>query len=101
MLVAVLCIPNPIISPNHYSASALEALALTCAHMHSPEDQWALVTKYHQSQAAISQLTHEVISYINNTWGHLLGFNKDGILLLEALTQYTAVLHMHGVPTHM
>src|SRR6266481_8648488 len=101
MLVAVLCIPDPIISPDHYSASALEALALTCAHMRSPEDQWALATKYHRSQVAISQLTHEVVSYINNTWGHLLRFDKDGILSPEALTQYTAALHMHGAPTRM
>ena len=99
MLVAILHIPDPIISPNRYSASALEALALTCARMHSPKDQWALATKYHQLQVAISQLTHEVISYINNTWGHLLRFDKDGILLLEALTQYTAALHVHGAPT--
>jgi len=43
-LVAILHIPDPIISPNRYVASALEALSLTCACMHSPEDQWALTT---------------------------------------------------------
>ena len=44
-LVGVLCIPDPIISPNCYSTSALEALTLTCGHMYSPKDQWALMTK--------------------------------------------------------
>src|SRR6266481_6939404 len=101
MLVAVLRIPDPVISPNRYSTSALEALALTCSRMHSPEDQWALATKYRWLQAAISQLTHEVISYINNVWGHLLRFDKDGILSPEALTQYAAALHAHGAPTCM
>src|SRR6266481_8073446 len=101
MLVAVLRIPDPVISPNRYSASALEALAVTCAQMHSPEDQWALATKYHQLQSAISQLIHEVVAYINKTWGHLLQFDKDGILSPEALTQYAAALHAHGMPTCM
>ena len=100
-LADVLHIPNPVISPICYSTSALETLALTCAQMCSPEDQWALVTKYRRSQAAISQLTHEVVSYINNAWGHLLRFDKDGILSPEALTQYTAMLHAHGAPTRM
>src|SRR6266481_3363860 len=71
-LVAILCIPDPIISPNCYSSSALEALTLTCARMHSPKYLWL--------QAAISQITHEVVSYINKAWGHLLKFNKDGVL---------------------
>src|SRR6266481_3955382 len=69
--------------------------------MHSPEDQWALATKYLQSQSAISQLTHEVVAYINKTWCHLLQFDKDGILSPEALTQYATMLHVHGAPTRM
>ena len=53
-LVAILCIPNPLITPNCYQALALEALALTCAHLRSPKDQWTLATKYCQPLSAIS-----------------------------------------------
>src|SRR6266481_5040784 len=76
-----------------------ELMALRCPQMRSPEDQWALATKYRRLQSAISQLTHEVVAYINKTWGHLLQFDKDGILSPKALTQYAAALHVYGVPT--
>ena len=91
-LVAVLRIPDPLITPNCYQASALEALALTCTRLHSPEDQWTLVTKYCQPQSAISQITHEVILYINKAWGHLLQFNFNGVLSPQVMTQYAVTL---------
>src|SRR6266481_7405175 len=44
MLAAILCIPDPLISSGHYHALALEALALTCACLCSPKDQWMIGT---------------------------------------------------------
>src|SRR6266481_9705863 len=99
MLTAVLHIPDPLILSGHYHASALEALALTCAHLCSPEDQWMIRTKYHHPQSAISEITHEVISHINRVWGHLLDFDVDGIFAPPALARYADTLHAHGAPT--
>jgi len=99
VLAAVLRIPDPLISSGHYRALALEALALTCAHLHSLEDQWMIGTKYHHPQYAISEITHEVISHINRVWGHLLDFNVNGIFAPLALARYTNALHAHGAPT--
>ena len=98
-LVAILHIPDPLITYNRYQALALEALALTCTRFHSPEDKWTLATKYHQPQSAISQITHEVVSYINKAWGHLLQFNFNGVLSLQVMTQYAAALYSHRAPT--
>ena len=56
--------------------------------------------QYHHPQSAISEITHEVISYINRLWGHLLNFDIDGILSPLALTHYADALHVHGAPTH-
>ena len=97
-LVAILHIPGPLTTSNHYLASGLEALALTCAHLCSPNDQWALATRYHCPQSAISQITHEVVSNINKSWGHLQ-FDFEGILSPQAMTQYAAMIHAHGAPT--
>ena len=77
MLAEVLHIPDPLITPNRYRTSALEALALTCAHLCSSEDQWALATKYSRPQSAISEITHKVVSFIIQEWDHLLQFNTD------------------------
>ena len=97
-LVAVLHIPNPLTTSNRYLALGLEALSLTCAHLRSPNNQWALATRYHCPQSAISQITHEVVSNINKSWGHLQ-FNFEGILSPQAMTQYAAAIHVHGTPT--
>src|SRR6266481_4903761 len=99
MLAAILRIPDPLISSGHYHALALEALALTCARLHSPEDQWMIGTKYHCPQSAISEITHEVISHINRVWGHLLDFDIDGIFTPLALARYADALHVHGTPS--
>ena len=77
MLAEVLHIPDPLITPNCYRASALEALALTCARLCSSEDQWALATKYSRPQSAISEITHKVVSFIIQEWDHLLQFDTD------------------------
>src|SRR6266481_5782983 len=99
MLAAILHIPKPLILSGHYHALALEALVLTCACLHSPEDQWMIGTKYHCPQSAISEITHEVISHINRVWGHLLDFDIDGIFAPPALARYADTLHAHGAPT--
>ena len=91
--------PYPLITPNHYRASALEALVLTCARLHSSEDQWALATKYSHPQSAISEITHKVVSYIIQEWDHLLQFDTDQMFSPELLTRYAAALHTHGTPT--
>ena len=77
MLAEVLHIPDPLITPNCCRASALEALALTCAHLRSSKDQWALATKYSCPQSAISEITHKVVSSITQEWDHLLQFDTD------------------------
>src|SRR6266481_7621017 len=100
MLTAILRIPEPLILSGHYHASALEALALTCACLHSPEDQWMIRTKYHHPQSAISEITHEVVFHINRVWGHLLDFDVNGIFAPPALARYADALHAHGAPTH-
>ena len=85
-LADVLRIPDPLITPNHYCASAVEALALTCTHLRSSEDQWALATKYSHPQSAISEITHKVVSYIIQEWDHHLQFDMDQPFLPESLT---------------
>jgi len=58
------------------------------------------MTKYCWPQSAISQITHEVVLYINKAWGHLLQFDFNGVLSPQAMTQYAAALYAHGAPTH-
>ena len=87
-LVAVLCIPDPLITPNHYLTSALEAFALTCACFHSPDNQWALGTRYCHPKSAISQITHEVVSnciyHVNRVWKVVIhNGNRDQGLEIE------------------
>ena len=86
MLAEVLHISDPLITPNHYHALALEALMLTCACLHSSEDQWALATKYSRPQSAISEITHKVVSSIIQEWDHLLQFDTDQTFSPESLT---------------
>jgi len=78
---------------------ALEALALTCSCLHSPKDQWTLTTKYHQLPVCHPLSSAMRWSYTSTkAWGHLLQFDFNGVLSLQVMTQYAAVLYAHGAP---
>jgi hypothetical protein len=92
-------LPNPLITMARYHTTPIESLGLLCAHLRSPEDQWSLSTKYMCLQSAISEITNETTTFINAQWGHLLIWDKHGILSSKALRRYADVLHRFGCPS--
>ncbi|KAF8579686.1 hypothetical protein K439DRAFT_1654528 [Ramaria rubella] len=94
----VLELPNPLITKCGYHASVLESFALLCAHLHSPNTQWALVCKYNRPQSAVSEIVNETASFINNHWGHLLDWDGLGLLHPQHLHEYAGALHDFGAP---
>jgi nuclease HARBI1 len=99
MLARVLQIPNPLVTSAGYSAFAIECLGLLCARLRSPEDQWSLSTKYSRPQSAISEITNETASYINQRWSHLLGWDREGVVSPDALRIYADALAAFGMPS--
>ncbi|KAF8582429.1 hypothetical protein K439DRAFT_1647605 [Ramaria rubella] len=97
-IVDVLELPNPLITKRGYCASALESFALLCAHLRSPNTQWALVCKYNRPQSAVSEIVNETASFINNHWGHLLDWDGSGLLHPQRLHEYAGALHDFGAP---
>ncbi|KAF8584779.1 hypothetical protein K439DRAFT_1293813, partial [Ramaria rubella] len=71
-----------------YCALAIECITLLCAHLHTPDDQWSLSTKYVWLQSAILEITNEMASYIDYAWNHLLDWDDKGVVSLEALQSY-------------
>ena len=53
---------------------------------------------YQQPVSAISEVVNELLSWINQRWGKLLGFNTEGILAPEKLESYEHVIHQAGAP---
>ncbi|KAF8573009.1 hypothetical protein K439DRAFT_1376765 [Ramaria rubella] len=94
----VLDLPNPLIMKRGYHASALESFALLCAHLCSPDTQWALVSKYDRPQSAVSEIINETTCFINNHLGHLLDWDGSGLLHPNRLHEYADALHAFGAP---
>jgi hypothetical protein len=76
----ILQIPHPLVTEHGFYMSGLEALALLCVRLCSPEDQWSLATKYARPQLAVSEITNETMQFINKQWVHLLDWDSRGIL---------------------
>ncbi|KAF8585008.1 hypothetical protein K439DRAFT_1646796 [Ramaria rubella] len=98
MLTEVLDLPDPLITAHRYHASALECIALLCARLRSPEDQWGLATKYARPQSAISEITNETARYINDHWSHLLDWDNTGVVHPSRLRAYATTLAEFGAP---
>ncbi|KAF8592318.1 hypothetical protein K439DRAFT_1643775 [Ramaria rubella] len=98
MLTEVLDLPDPLIMAHRYRASALECIALLCAWLRSPEDQWGLATKYACPQSAISEITNETARYINDHWSHFLDWDNTGVVHPSRLHAYATALAEFGAP---
>ncbi|KAF8572848.1 hypothetical protein K439DRAFT_1253412, partial [Ramaria rubella] len=94
----VLELPNPLITKCGYRASALESFALLCAHLRSPDMQWALVSKYDRLQSVVSEIINETACFINGHWGHLLDWDGSGLLHPHCLCEYMDALHAFRAP---
>jgi hypothetical protein len=100
MLIDTLQIPDPITMAAGYHAPALEALILMCACLCSPKDQHTLSTKYHCLQSAISQITHEVMTFISCRWLHLIKWDVHSVLAPSALKKYANVFGFLNCTIH-
>ncbi|KAF8581384.1 hypothetical protein K439DRAFT_1239638, partial [Ramaria rubella] len=94
----VLELPNPLITKRGYRVSALESFPLGCAHLRSPDTQWALVSKYDCPQSEVLEIINETTCFINNHWGHLLDWDGSRLLHPNHLCEYADALHAFGVP---
>lgn len=97
-LSVVLDIPSPFKTHSGHAASALEALALLCAHLRCEGSQWTLVTRYARSQSAISEIIGELIEYIDRRWKFLLEWDAGGLVHPRRLQEYAQTLRDFGAP---
>ncbi|KAF8587537.1 hypothetical protein K439DRAFT_1338001 [Ramaria rubella] len=92
-------LPDPLIMKQGYHASVLESFTLLCAHLSSLDTQWALVSKYNHSQAAVSEIVNKTATFINRMWGHLLDWDSGGLLHPHCLCEYAKALRDFGAPS--
>ena len=97
-LVTVLQLPDEIFTRGGYRFDGIEAFALTCARLASPGDEFSLCARYNRSQSSISQIFNEVITILNDCWGHLLNFDSDHLLSPENLQRYSTAIFESGAP---
>jgi hypothetical protein len=81
-------IPDPFFTESRYEFTAIEALALLCTQFRSPADQFDMSTKYCCCQLLISELTNELVEFVDDTWAHLLDYNHDHLLSPANLAHY-------------
>ena len=97
-LITVLELPDPLLTLGGYCAISLESLALLCAHLWSPDTQWALVNKYACLQSAISEIISETAMFINKHWGSFLDWDAVGLVHPQRLQEYADALQEFGAP---
>ena len=97
-LTTVLELPDSLLTSGGYHATSLESLALLCAHLQSPDTQWALVNKYTCLQSAISEIISETATFIDKCWGSLLDWDAGGLVHPQRLQEYADTLQEFGAP---
>ncbi|KAF8572976.1 hypothetical protein K439DRAFT_1376884, partial [Ramaria rubella] len=93
----ILELANPLITKHGYCTSMRESFALLCAHLRSPNTQWALMCKYNQPQLAVLEIINETVSFINNHWGHLLDWDSQ-LCQSRDICCCISALHDFGAP---
>lgn len=92
-------IPPPLIkTPTGYSFDSVEALGLTLARFQTAGDQYGLSMIYNRSQSAISEIVNWVVTWVDESWSHLLGFDHEHLLSPQNLAKYAAAIHHVGAP---
>ncbi|KAF9066529.1 hypothetical protein BDP27DRAFT_1167527, partial [Rhodocollybia butyracea] len=99
-LAEVLQIPDPFITQERHNFPAIrpEALGLLLARFRAGHDLYDMVAQYNQSIAAISQITNELVIWLDNRWKHLLDCDSDGILHPDTLLDYAIAVEDYGSP---
>jgi len=97
-LVEVLQLPNPLFTKSNYRFSHVEALALVCARLASAGNQLDLSTRYCRTQSAISEIFNDVVTFLDDRWGHLLHFDSNHLLSPTNLKHYADTIYGTGAP---
>ena len=97
-LVDILNLLNEISTHTQYCFNRIEALALTCTRLASASDELGLSARYNRSQSAISEIFNEVITFLDERWGHLLHFDSDQLLSPANLIRYSKAIFDSGSP---
>lgn len=97
-MAEVLGLPEIIITPGRHSFDPIEALGLTLARFRTAGDQYELSLLYNRSQAAISEIVNWVVTFVDNSWSHLLDFDHEYLLSPPNLEKYAAAIHRAGAP---
>ena len=87
-----------LITCSRFRLSGIEGLCLPPARFRSPEDHYDLSMQYDRPQSAISEIVNELCTYLDGRWGHLLDFDRDGILSPEQLERYADAIHQASAP---
>ncbi|KAJ2994640.1 hypothetical protein NUW54_g7515 [Trametes sanguinea] len=53
---------------------------------------------YNRTSSAISEAVNWVVSFLDNTWGHLLDFDHTGLLSASNLSRYAKAIYRRGAP---
>lgn len=53
---------------------------------------------YNRSQSAISEIVNWVVTWVDESWSHLLGFDHEHLLSPQNLAKYAAAIHRVGAP---
>lgn len=97
-MVDALDLPALIKTPTGYSFDPVEALGLTLARFRTAGDQYELSMIYNRSQSAISEIVNWVVTWVDESWSHLLGFDHEHLLSPQNLAKYAAAIHRAGAP---
>jgi nuclease HARBI1 len=97
-MVDALDLPPLIKTPTGYSFDSVEALGFTLARFRTAGDQYKLSMIYNRSQSAISEIVNWAVTWVDESWSHLLGFDHEHLLSPQNLAKYTAAIHRVGAP---
>ncbi|EIN04908.1 hypothetical protein PUNSTDRAFT_75658 [Punctularia strigosozonata HHB-11173 SS5] len=101
-LVQAFEVPNPFITRSRYNCSAIEAFCLLCARFRSAADLHELTIKYRRSESALSEIVNEMVIFLDQSWGHLLGLDHESLLSPSHLETYAKAIRNAGVmSTHI
>lgn len=89
----VLDIPDPFITGNWYSFSAVEALYLLCARFRFGVGTCLFTMLYDRSQSSLSELINELVEYFDDHWEHLLACDSNHLLHPTELTKYPQAIY--------
>ncbi|ETV78812.1 hypothetical protein H257_07642 [Aphanomyces astaci] len=97
LLVALLEIPDPMITPHRYNASAVEALCILLNRLAWPHRLGTMVLLFGRSREALSVLSNGVMCHIYDRFKHLLRWDKDR-LDASWMEKCASAIHDSGAP---